>query len=220
MRLLGPKFPLLAEEQSELFTQSSFEAFGERVVERDGVSYRHFDAKRSKLAALIRKGASQIGIRPGDTVLYLGAAHGYTPSFVSDIVGNRGVVFCVDFSPRVVRDLLALSMRRENMIPILADAKKPDEWSFRVTGADVVFQDVAQKEQVAIFLRNCDRFLKSGGFGLLSLKARSIDMTRNPKDLFKEVYTALEKSGEYKIVDYRELAPFERDHAFYVVKKA
>lgn len=105
------------------------------------------------------------------------------------------------------------------MIPLLADAKQPETYSFRVTGCDALFQDIAQRDQLTIFLRNCERYLKSGGFGLLSLKARSIDMTRNPKDIFKETYAALERSGTYKVVDFRELAPLERDHAFFVVKK-
>jgi fibrillarin-like pre-rRNA processing protein len=162
---------------------------------------------------------SQLGIREADTVLYLGAAHGYTATFVADMVGPKGVVFCVDFAPNVVRDLLAKCKHRKTMIPILADAKKIEDYSWRVTGCDSLVQDIAQKDQVTVFVSACNRFLKDGGFGLLSLKARSVDVSRNPKDIFKETHTVLESHG-YKVVDYRELAPYERDHAVFIVKRA
>ena len=77
--------------------------------------------------------------------------------------------------------------------------------------------DVAQKNQAEIFLKNCNMFLKSGGFGLLAVKSRSIDITKRPKQIFQQVRTKLEK--EITIVDYKILDPFERDHCMYVVKK-
>jgi fibrillarin-like pre-rRNA processing protein len=217
VRDLGPKFPNIAEEKGMLFTKSTHTDFNEQLVERDGVSWRPWERKRSKLGSAIAKKISQIGIREGDTVLYLGASHGYTPTFVADIVGEKGVVFCLDFAPNVVRDLLKKCRNRTNMIPLLADAKRPETYSHRVSGADVVFQDIAQKDQVGIFKKNCELYLKSGGFGLLSLKARSVDVTMHPKDVFKETYKELERT--MKVVDYRELDPFEKDHAFFVVKK-
>ena len=60
-------------------------------------------------------------------------------------------------------------------------------------------------------------FLKPGGFGLLALKARSVDVTKNPKEIFRKVKIELEE--KYNVVDYRDLDPYELDHAFYVVKK-
>jgi len=217
MRLLGPKFPRVAEERGRLYVESGMQDFGEDLVERDGTVWRPWDARRSKLAAGIAKRLSQIGIKEGDTVLYLGAAHGYTPSFISDIIGEKGALFCLDFSATVVRDLLRKSSARSNMIPLLGDAKRPSDFAYRVTGADVIFMDIAQRDQASIFIRNCERFLKEGGFGILALKARSVDMTRNPKDIFKETYKALEQ--RYKVVDYRELDPFEKDHAIFIIKK-
>lgn len=216
MRFLGPKFPNVAEERGQFFVKSTHTDFGEYLVERDGVSYRPWEAKRSKLGAAIKKGISQIGMKEGDTVLYLGASHGYTSTFVADMIGEKGVVFCLDFAPNVVRDLLKKCKARENMIPILGDAKRPETYSYRVTAADVVFMDIAQRDQVGIFVRNCKRFLKQGGFGLLALKARSIDSTRHPQDVFKEAFRELER--ELIVVDQRDLYPFEKDHAFFVVK--
>jgi len=66
-------------------------------------------------------------------------------------------------------------------------------------------------------LKNCDKFLKKGGFGLLAVKARSIDVTEKPKKLFNKVRGELEKA--VTVVDYRELSPYEKDHCLYVIKK-
>lgn len=216
MRLLGPKFPNVAEENGRLYVKSSHQDFGEDLETRDGETWRPWDARRSKVAAAIVKRSSQLGIREGDTVLYLGAAHGYTPSFIADVVGERGTVFCLDFSANVVRDLLRKCRARANMIPLLADARKLDEYSWRVTGADCIVMDVAQKDQASIFLNACKRFLPPGGFGILALKARSVDMTRDPRDVFRDTYRMLEQ--HVKVVDFRELGPFEKDHAVFIIK--
>jgi fibrillarin-like pre-rRNA processing protein len=193
--------------------------FGEELVREGGVEFRSWDFMRSKLGSAIKKGVSQIGIKDKDLVLYLGAAHGFTPSYVSDLVGNEGFVFCVDNAPRVVRDLVFVCEERNNMAPILADANHPEEYKHLVTPqVDVVFQDIAQRNQVEIFLKNCNAYLKKGGFGLLALKARSVDVAMRPRDIFKEMRLLLEKSSMI-VVDYRELEPFEKDHAFFVCKK-
>ncbi|MCF7872209.1 fibrillarin-like rRNA/tRNA 2'-O-methyltransferase [Candidatus Woesearchaeota archaeon] len=208
-------------KKSSYFTKSiylKFVGFDEKLFRQGSDVFREVSPMRSKFIAAIAKGLSQTGIREGSVVLYLGASHGYTPSFISDIVGESGFVFCLDFAPRVVRDLVFVCEKRANMAPVLADAFQINTFKTSVPGkVDVVFQDIAQRNQVEIFVKNCDYFLKPGGFGLLALKARSVDVSRKPKDIFKETRTFLEK--KYFVVDYRELDPFEKDHAFFVVKK-
>jgi len=197
--------------------------FDEDLVWQDKNEYRVFDPRRSKLGAAVAKGLQQSGIKEGNTVLYLGASHGYTPSYVSDIIGPSGFMVCLDFAPRVVRDLVFVCEARPNMAPVLGDAKRPEEYKENVPApVDVVYQDIAQRDQVAIFLKNCDAFLKEGGYGLLAVKARSIDVTRAPKEIFKAIkreFETGETAKRYVIVDYRELDPFEKDHAFFVVKR-
>jgi fibrillarin-like pre-rRNA processing protein len=193
--------------------------FAEELVQENGTEFRSWDAGRSKLGAAIKKGVSQIGIKDKDLVLYLGASHGFTASYVSDIVGSEGFVFCVDNAPRVVRDLVFVCEERLNMAPILADANHPEEYKDLVSPqVDIVFQDIAQRNQVEIFLKNCDAYLKKGGIGLLAIKARSVDVAKWPKEVFREVRRMLE-SSIMVVVDYRELEPFERDHAIFVCKK-
>ena len=208
------------KKRSRYFTKSiyrDFSFFDESIVKKGSDVFREVSPNRSKFVAAIAKGLSQSGISQGKSILYLGASHGYTPSFISDIVGSDGEMFCVEFAPIVARDLVLVCEKRANMIPIIADASHPELYSKPIGEVDVVFQDIAQREQVGIFLKNCDVCLKSGGFGLLSLKARSVDVTKNPKQIFTSVRAELQK--HMVIVDYRELSPFEKDHAFFVVKK-
>ncbi|MBR9683295.1 fibrillarin-like rRNA/tRNA 2'-O-methyltransferase [Candidatus Woesearchaeota archaeon] len=192
-------------------------AFDERTV-RDGKDeYREFDPRRSKLAAAIAKGCTNAGIRKKDVILYLGASHGYTCSFVSDMVGKEGLIFGIDPAPRVVRDLVFLSLYRKNIVPMLTDANHIEEYDDKVCLVDVVFQDIAQRNQAEIFIKNCQKFLKKGGYGLLAIKSRSIDVKRKPKGIFSEVRQALEK--EFTVIDFRSLEPFEKDHAMIIIKK-
>lgn len=219
MKPFNKKFPNIFIDGKTLYTRSSKKQafFDERIVDRKGVYFREWNPERSKLAAGLIKGVSQIGLKEGSIVLYLGAAHGYTPSFVSDIVGKHGFVFALDFAPEVVRDLVPLCEQRDNMAPILASANHPEEYKELVTMVDVVYQDIAQKDQVNIFLKNCNEFLKKDGFGLLALKSRSIDVTKNPKEIYKQVWKDLEKN--ITVVDHRILDPMQKDHALFIVKK-
>lgn len=207
-------------KNSRYFTQSiypGYRGFSEKIEKIAGKEFREVWIERSKLFAAVAKGLSQTGLKEGSNVLYLGASHGYTPSFVSDIVGEKGFVFALDFAPRVVRDLVFVCEERKNMAPLLEDAFHPENYKDHVSKIDVVYQDVAQRNQVEIFLKNCDMFLKKDGFGLLALKARSIDVTKKPEMIFKEAEKELAK--KMTIVDKRKLDPFEKDHMFFVVKK-
>jgi rRNA 2'-O-methyltransferase fibrillarin len=85
----------------------------------------------------------------------LGAASGTTVSHVSDIIGEKGVVYAVEFSHRSGRDLVNMAKKRTNIIPIIGDARKPLEYRMLVSMVDVVFADVAQPDQARIMGLNC-----------------------------------------------------------------
>jgi len=191
--------------------------YDESLIKEKGIEYRDWNPKKSKLAAAIMKGVSQIGIKPESIVLYLGCASGTTASHVSDIVNKKGFVFALDFAPRVMREMVFVAEQRSNIMPIMADANNTESFEKYITIVDTVFQDIAQKQQAEIFLKNCRKFLKKGGFGLLSVKARSIDVAKKPKLVFQEIREKLEK--ELIIVDYRTLEPFELDHCMFICKK-
>ena len=191
--------------------------YGERLIKEGDDVYRLWDPSKSKLGAAIVKGVSQIGMKPGSKVLYLGCSTGTTVSHVSDLVGTEGFVYGLDFAPRVMRNFVFMAAKRKNILPILGDAKKPESYQQYVGDVDVVFQDIAQKSQLDIFIKNCKFFLKQGGFGLFAVKARSIDVSKRPDVIFREVKQILDR--EMVIADYRILDPFEKDHALFVVKK-
>lgn len=191
--------------------------YGENLVIQNDIEYREWDASKSKLAAAILKGCHNIFLRKDDVVLYLGAASGTTVSHVSDIVGNDGFIFAVDIAQRVMRDLMFLCYERENIAPILSDAGKVDILKERVSAVDVIYQDVAQKNQLEIFLKNVNVFLKDDGYALLAVKSRSIDVTKQPKQIFKEAKEELERN--LKIIDYKELGHFQKDHCMFICKK-
>ena len=207
-------------EGRKLYTLNStpnVQVFDEELLVVDGKEYRSWNPTRSKLAAAILKGLTQLPVLSSSRILYLGAAHGYTPSFLSDIAFN-GTIVAIDPAPRVVRDLVFTSEKKKNILPLLADANHPETY-YNVSGAvDIVYQDVAQKNQVEIFLKNCSLLLKPGGFGMLALKARSIDVVQNPQGIFLEAKRELEK--KLKVLDYRLLGPLQKDHAFFLCQKA
>jgi fibrillarin-like pre-rRNA processing protein len=121
--------------------------YGERLIKIDKIEYRLWDPFRSKLAGAILKGVKNQPIKPDCKVLYLGAASGTTASHVSDIVGNKGYVYCVEFAPRSIRDLIDNVCRfRNNMAPILADARFPAQYSSFVESVDVIYCDIAQPD--------------------------------------------------------------------------
>ncbi|HLD72316.1 MAG TPA: fibrillarin-like rRNA/tRNA 2'-O-methyltransferase [Candidatus Nanoarchaeia archaeon] len=213
-------FEVYQDQKYNLYTKSLLPGkapFEEKTIKDSGAEYREFDPTRSKLAAMIKKGCTNAGIRKGDVILYLGSSHGYTCSFVSDMVGEEGLIFGIDPAPRVMRDLVFLAEERKNIVPVLADANHPEEYLDKVCQADIVYQDVAQRNQAEIFIQNCNLFLKSGGYGLLAIKARSIDARKRSKQIFEEIRTQLEKL--FVVIDYRILEPFEKDHCMIIIKK-
>jgi fibrillarin-like pre-rRNA processing protein len=186
--------------------------YGEKLIQAEGIEYRTWDPRRSKLGAMVLK-KFNISLKEDSTVLYLGAASGTTVSHVSDIVPD-GAVYAVEFAPRSMRDLIGLASRRKNIIPILGDAGKPDIYAHIVEPVDLIFQDIAQPNQAEIAARNAARYLKRNGNLLLSIKARSVDTVANPKEVFKEEIKKLEQTFEprFEILNARDLMPFHEDH--------
>lgn len=186
--------------------------YGERLITDDDTEYRQWDPSRSKLGAMILKNFD-IPLEADSTVLYLGAASGTTVSHVSDILTD-GLVYAVEFSPRTMRDLIQLCDQRPNIIPILADANKPQSYAHIVEKVDVIFQDVAQPNQAEIAAINSKYFLEEHGHLMLSIKSRSIDTVASPKKIFKEEVRKLESGFdiEFEVLERKELDPFHEDH--------
>jgi fibrillarin-like pre-rRNA processing protein len=187
-------------------------SYGEHLLSFRGCEYRLWDPYRSKLSAVIIKGGLRMPIRIGERVLYLGAASGTTVSHVSDIIGERGCVYCVDFAHRSFRELIEkVSSHRPNVLPILADARFPSNYSSQVGIVDMIYSDVAQPEQAKLLADNADFFLKKGGKIVLMIKARSIDAVKTPSRVFDAELQIL-RSRNVVVTDSIGLEPYDKDH--------
>jgi len=193
--------------------------YGEKLVRFEGVEYRLWDPYRSKLAAAILKGVKKVPIEPNHQVLYLGAASGTTASHVSDIVGEKGHVYCVEFAARALRELVNnVCPYRLNMTPILEDARFPEKYALFIRGkVDDIYCDIAQPEQAKILADNADLYLKKDGWIMLAVKAQSIDVTKMPSEVYRRELKVLESRG-FTIEDVVHLEPYDKAHAMIVAK--
>jgi fibrillarin-like pre-rRNA processing protein len=192
-----------------LVSQGEGGVYGERMLG----GTRVWDPFRSKLAALYYAGTG-VELTPDMQVLYLGAANGTTVSHVADYVE---VVYAVEFAPRPMQDLLEVARRRKNLVPIMADASRPEQYAPMVEAVDLIYQDVAQPDQAAILVRNC-AFLRPGGRTILMLKTRSVDIRKTPEEVFCETIADLSAAG-LEIVESVWLSPYHQDHAAIVCTK-
>lgn len=157
-------------------------------------------------------GIEKIYMKPGSKVLYLGAASGTTVSHVSDIVGPQGSVYAVEFAKRPARQLVRMAQDRGNVVPLLADARMPNQYRLMVPMVDVIFSDVAQPDQTEIVMKNADHFLKTGGEVLIAIKASCVDSLAKPAEVFEQEIQKLEKKG-WKPLQQVTLEPYQRNHS-------
>ena len=191
--------------------------YGEKRVSveenMEKIEYRVWNPYRSKIGAAIVGGVDMIGFGPDSRVLYLGAASGTTCSHVADVVGEKGVLYAVEFSARCGRDLINMAKKRTNVIPIIEDARKPANYRFLIDQmVDFVFADVAQPDQARIIAMNCKAFLKNGGVFMVAIKASCIDSTQAPEVVFQSEIEKLKSEG-LTPKKFMTLDPYQRDHA-------
>lgn len=210
MREILPRLYLIDRNRLATRSVSPESLYGERII--DGL--RVWDARRSKLAALLLRYPCLDEITPHGRILYLGAANGATVSYLSDLLAD-GLIYAVEISPRAMRDLLVLAERRDNIIPILADAARPEMYRRIVEPVDLIYQDVAQRDQAEIASKNASIYLKPGGLMILMIKAMSIDSTARSKDVFEEEIKRLSGVEILKKVDL----PYHRDHMAVVARR-
>lgn len=192
------------------------QVYGERLIKTKQKEFREWVASRSKPAAAIYKNLHHFPLKQRMKILYLGVASGTTCSHFSDIIGKEGIIYGIDIAERVLRELLFIVKERGNIVPLLIDARMPEKYSW-IEQVDLVYADIAIKDQSEVLIRNAEMFLKPNGFAMIAIKARSIDVTEKPKVVYKQQRKILEKF--FNITDFVTLEPYERDHCFYVLKK-
>lgn len=189
--------------------------YGEKLIREDekgGEEFRVWDPYRSKLSAAILNGLRNFPISSETNVLYLGASAGTTPSYIADI--TQGMVYCVEFSRRMMQELVKVCERRKNMIPIFADANKPEEYFPFIISIDFIYQDVAQPNQAEILLKNSELFSPKNA--ILAIKSRSINSIKNPKKIFKQEILKLKE--KFQVLQIIGLRPYDKDHVLVNLK--
>jgi len=211
-------FPGVWRERNRIFTRSMVKegaAYAKSLMAKGEDIFREWDPDKSKPAAAMMKGLKTFPLRKDCKVLYLGIASGATASFFSDIVGQDGLIYGVEISERSIRDLNIIAEERGNIIPILADARKPEQYAW-IEPVDLVYEDVASDEQAEIIIRNSEKFLCNEGFAIMAIKSRSINVVKKPEKVYREVLEKLEK--HFRIIEKFELEPYEKDHMFVVMR--
>jgi fibrillarin-like pre-rRNA processing protein len=214
------RFPGVHIQGRKLYTKSAISGasiYTDILVKVDGKTYRHWQPFRSKPSAMILKGCSRFPFRENSKVLYLGAGNGTTASFLADIC-CKGKLFCLEFSKRPYRDLMAMAEKRGNVFPMLGDANHPERYDFIVdSDVSILYQDISQRNQVEIFLRNMEHFSEIDR-GILMLKARSVDVTKKPSQIFEQARKEIE-GADYEVLEMVNLSPHIKDHVAMSVKR-
>ena len=153
---------LLIQKNKKLFTKNldsslGITVYGEQLKTINGKEYRSWNPYRSKLAATLLKKKYFFSLPNDAIVLYLGAATGTTISHISDLLPH-GTIYAVEHSPVSMKKFLSVVQHRKNIIPLLEDANHPDRYFSIVPQVDLLYQDISQRNQSDIFIRNMNLF--------------------------------------------------------------
>jgi len=211
-------FWVQVEGEEKLATQNLVpgnQVYNEKLVQSKGIEYRIWNPFRSKLAAAIMNDLKNFPFNQKSDVLYLGVSTGTSISHISDIVNQGGTIFGIEHASRVARDFLdRVASHRKNIVPIIQDARRPEEFFSVYKKVDIVYVDIAQPDQTNIAIENCRLYLKSGGYLFLVIKTRSIDVVKDPKMVIKDEIKKLETLFEIK--QTIDLHPYDKDHAMVI----
>ena len=211
-------FWIQVEGEKKLATQNLVpgnQVYNEKLIQHKGSEYRIWNPFRSKLAAAIMNDLKNFPFNQKSDVLYLGVSTGTTISHISDIVNQGGTIFGIEHASRVARDFLdRVATHRKNIVPIIQDARRPEEFFSVYKKVDIVYVDIAQPDQTNIAIENCKLYLKSGGYLFLVIKTRSIDVVKDPKIVIKDEIKKLETLFEIK--QTIDLHPYDKDHAMVI----
>ena len=123
------------------------------------------------------------------------------------------MLFCIEISSRVARDFIDNVVSfRNNIVPIIADARNIDSYTSIFRNIDSVYCDISQPDQTDIAINNCKEFITSDSKLLLVIKSRSIDTTKEPETIYEQEMDKLESNG-FEINQMVNLHPFDKDHA-------
>ncbi len=196
-------------QQNKIFSVSEYNkpVYGEKIRYYNGIYIREWNPKRSKLAAAIIKGLNNIPFNNYSNVLYLGASTGTTVSYLSDIC-FKGKIYAIEVSYDSFVKLFKLSEYRNNIYPILDDANLPEKYSFFIDEPEIIYQDIAQRNQIQIFNENVKKF-NSIKYGFLIIKIKSISSKKSEKSILN---SALREINGFRIREIIDLRPYDSNN--------
>jgi fibrillarin-like pre-rRNA processing protein len=206
----------LIYDKNKIYTLSKnkLQWYGEKLIKAKKGFLRQWDPNKSKIGSALKKELSYDF--SNKRILYLGCSSGTTVSHLSDLTEKE--IIGVDIGAITMKEFLDLSEKRINVIPLLYDAAKLEEFKPLVGEKfDLVFQDIAQRDMTETFIKNIKLFLGNGE-AWISLKTNSIDSTKSPKKVLNEELEKIKKAG-LKVINSFDLEPFEKNHFFIIVKQ-
>ena len=208
-------------DKLKLYTKNltpGYKVYDEKLIDFKREEFREWNPYRSKLAALILEKPRNNFLATNFNCLYLGASSGTTISHLSDIVKD-GIVYGVEFAERSIRQLLQNTSNRNNIIPILGDARYPDTYAKSIfSEIDLIYQDVAQPNQAEIAIANSSYYLKKNGLVMLAIKSQSIDSISKSEKVYNQEKNKLVNAG-YEVVESIDIHRYAANHIVLLVKK-
>lgn len=178
---------------------------------KNGNKWISWNAYHSKLSAYVLGKGENWPFKKDSKILYLGAAEGNTVGFLSKVCKN-GEIIAIDISATAVAELVNLAEKESNIIPFLGDAHFPEKYQVYARNPDILYQDIAQSDQVEIFIRNFKFFSPMCGY--LMIKSHSISGTG--KNIFEEVENTLKK--EFRRLEIIDIKKWAKGHKAYYIE--
>jgi fibrillarin-like pre-rRNA processing protein len=105
------------------------------------------------------------------------------------------------------------------MSPFLEDARFPEKYAMFISGkVDVIYCDIAQPEQAKVLADNADVFLKPSGWVMLAVKSQSIDVTKEPTEVYQQEAKVLKNRG-FNVKEIIRLEPYDKAHAMILAQR-
>ena len=77
----------------------------------------------------------------------------------------------------------------------MCDAHFPEKYRIQANNPEIIYQDIAQNDQVDIFIRNCEYFKPKQAFLMLktnSIAKRGFDIFKNTEKRLSEIFGKVE----------------------------
>jgi len=199
---------------NDLFIRKNGKLFTKTVT---GGKPRFWNPTHSKLSALLLK-KKDLSLPQIRTILYLGGGHGTTVSHLSYLLPS-GTIYVVEFGI-TMEEVLSLTDTRKNIFPIMEDASIPGSYRGLITkgSVDLLYQDIAQRDQMGILHMNLE-FLRKEGHFIFMVKTRSIAQDEVPSQIAGTIMEKLSQEPDIQNIRMVGLEPYQKEHYAIIGRK-